>query len=174
MDFSTVVITRRSIRSYNPQPLDREVLHGILDLARLAPSAANRQPWRFLLLSSREWLDKVHASYPRSWFMEAPHVLVVKGSIDQSWERSYDGYRSLETDLAIVMDHLVLSAWSKGVGTCWIANFEPDVLQRNLGLGPEERVFAMTPLGFPAEGHEALALDVEKVRKPLESMLFEF
>lgn len=173
MDFSTVVTTRRSIRSYSSDPIEREILLEVVNLARLAPSAANRQPWRLLLVSSREWLDKVHAAYPRSWFMEAPHVLIVTGSLDKAWQRPYDGYNSLETDLAIVMDHIVLSACSKGIGTCWIANYEPDVLRQNLGLGNEERVFALTPLGWPTPRHETLASDEEKARKPLDRVFFE-
>jgi nitroreductase len=103
--------------------------------------------------------------------MEAPHVAIITGSLDKSWVRNADGYNSLETDLAIAMDHLVLGAWALGVGTCWIANFEAEVLQANLGLGPEERVYAMTPLGWPSK--DANFLKIEKERKPLEQLLLE-
>lgn len=168
MDFSDLVRTRSSVRAYRSDPLPAATLDAIFQEVRLAPSAANRQPWKILLISSREWLDKVHAAYPRSWFMEAPHVVVVTGALDRAWQRSYDGYNSLETDLAILMDHLILAAWNHGAGTCWIANFEPDVLRRNLGLGPEERVFAMTPLGLPVDG---TAAETVKDRRELAGIL---
>lgn len=171
MDFYTLLTSRRSVRSYCPDSLPRDVLDRILAMARLAPSAHNLQPWRILVLQSREWLDRVHAAYPRSWFMEAPHVVVVTGRVDDAWTRDADGYSSIETDLAIVLDHLTLAAWNEGVGSCWIANFEPDVLRKNLGLGPEDRVYAMTPLGWPA-GDTAPA-PAEKARKAVEQIVVE-
>ncbi len=69
MDFTKVINGRESIRSYDPtKPVDKAVLEKILDAGRVAPSAANRQPWRFLLISSREMLGQVRKCYPKPWF----------------------------------------------------------------------------------------------------------
>jgi len=152
MDFTKVITGRESIRSYDPtKPVDKAVMERILDAGRVAPSAANRQPWRFLLISSREMLAQVRRSYQKPWFQDAPHVLVVAGRTGESWSRQ-DGWNSIETDLTIAMDHMVLAAENEGVATCWISNFEMAVLRSALSLSSEDRVYAITPLGYPRPG----------------------
>jgi nitroreductase len=163
MEFRELVRARTSVRDYDPQrSVPRPVLERILEAGRLAPSAANRQPWRFLVISSPEALAKVHRCYARPWFNDAPLVLAVTGSVKDAWTRQADGWNSLETDLAIAMDHLVLAAANEGVGTCWIANLQPDVLRTALGLDADHRVFAITPLGYPRQGVDAERLKERK------------
>ena len=164
MDFTRVISGRESIRSYDPtKPVDKAVLERILDAGRIAPSAANRQPWRFLLIQSRDVLSQVRRSYQKPWFQDAPQVLVVVGRTGEAWTRQ-DGWSSIETDLAIAMDHMVLAAENEGVGTCWIAAFDSTVLRSTLSLTSDDRVYAMTPLGYPRPGfakkgkHERKAL----------------
>jgi nitroreductase len=153
MDFYELIRNRESIRDYDPnRPLDPTVLTRILEAGRLAPSAANRQPWRFLVISSPEMLEKVRPCYSGSWFQEAPHILVVVGDKSQSWVRDRDGYNSIETDVTIAMDHMILAAEFEGVATCWIAAFNPDILREALSLTDNELVFSITPLGYPKEG----------------------
>jgi nitroreductase len=169
MDFTHVVTGRESIRSFDPaRPVDREVLNRILEAGRLAPSAGNRQPWRFMLVSSPGALARVKACYNKPWFNDAPHILVVAGKLGEAWTRQYDGYNSIETDLTIAMDHMILAAENEGVGTCWIANYDPAVLRSALGLGPEDRVFCVTPLGYPRRGY---AKKGEKQRKPFTEVV---
>ena len=152
MDFTRVISGRESIRSYDPtKPVDKAVLERILDAGRIAPSAANRQPWRFLLIQSRDVLSQVRRSYQKPWFQDAPHVLVVVGRTGEAWTRQ-DGWSSIETDLAIAMDHMVLAAENEGVGTCWIAAFDSMALRSTLSLTSDDRVYAMTPLGYPRPG----------------------
>jgi nitroreductase len=101
MDFFELVAGRESIRSYDPQrPLSHDVLVQLLEAGRLAPSAANLQPWRFIVVSSAAKLAGLRNAYKRPWFADAPHVLVIVGNKEQSWKRG-DGYNSIETDLAI-------------------------------------------------------------------------
>jgi nitroreductase len=165
MEFTAVIRGRESVRSYDPsRPVAREVLERVLEAGRVAPSAANRQPWRFLLVSSPEALAKVRACYDKEWFRDAPHVLVVKGARRQSWRRRSDLHRSLETDLAIAMDHMILAAENEGLGTCWIAAYKPRVLRKALRLARGEVVYAITPLGYPGPGYAKRAT---KQRKPL-------
>ncbi len=170
MEFYELIRRRESIRSYDPhRPLGRETLHRILEAGRLAPSAANRQPCRFLVVSSPEMLARVRPCYPRQWFTDAPHVLVVMGLVDEAWVRS-DGYNSLETDMAIAMDHMILAAENEGVATCWIAAFDSARLRDALSLKENEKVYAITPLGYPGKGFVRKG---EKVRKRLEEIVRE-
>lgn len=152
MEFSRVITERESIRNYDPgKPLPEDTLVRILEAGRMAPSAANLQPWTFLVVTSQEMLQLVRKCYERPWFHDAPVILIVKGSRSDAWKR-YDGYNSLETDLTIAMDHMILAAENEGVGTCWIAHFNHELLRKVLNLSPEEEVFAITPLGYPREG----------------------
>ena len=168
-EFYDVISSRESVRDYDPDhPVDQETLERILNAGRLAPSASNRQPWTFLLVSSEEMLAKVRPCYEKEWFQNAPHILVIIGHQDQSWVRSYDAYNSLETDLAIAMDHIILAAAAEGVGTCWIAAYKPEILYDAIGLQPSEKVYCITPLGYPHEGYSSRR---EKSRKSLADIV---
>jgi nitroreductase len=168
MDFTRVVCERESIRSYDPnRPLEKQVLERILDAGRIAPSAANKQPWRFLLVSSREVLSQVRRCYAKPWFQEAPHILVVIGRPAEAWSRQ-DAWNSIETDIAIAMDHMILAAENEGVGTCWVAAYDPAVLRSALSLGPDDRVYAITPLGYPKPGFVKKG---QKQRKNLQDVV---
>ncbi len=169
MDFYDLIENRESIRNYDPsRPVEKSKLNRILNAGRLAPSAANKQPWRFLIVSSAEMLEKVRACYHRDWFKEAPHILIVTGCKADAWVKKYDGYNSLETDLTIAMDHMILAAENEGVGACWIAAFNPDILCNALSLEKDEIVFAITPLGYTKKGFSKKGT---KDRKPLDEIV---
>ena len=155
MTFNDLIHQRRSIRDYDPgQKIPSKVLNNILEAGRVAPSAANRQPWRFIIIQTAEKLDAVKASYQRPWFNDAPCILAVVGNPTLSWIRPTDSYNSIETDLTIAMDHMILAATAEGVGTCWIIAFDEPVLRSALDLSADEVVFAITPLGYPHQGYQ--------------------
>ncbi|MBN2719810.1 MAG: nitroreductase family protein [Proteobacteria bacterium] len=169
MDFYKLIRERESIRDFDPaRPVAREVLDRILEAGRLAPSATNAQPWRFLVISSPEMLARVRPCYRGKWFSEAPHILVAVGNRDEAWVRKYDGYNSIETDLTIAMDHMILAAEYEGVGTCWIEAYDPKCLREALNLRENEVVFSITPLGYPREGFEKKGI---KTRKALAEIV---
>jgi nitroreductase len=169
MEYYELIRSRESIRNYDPErPVPEEILKKILDAGRLAPSACNYQPWKFLLISSETMLAKVKASYQHEWFKDAPHILVVLGFKDKAWKRSYDGYNSIETDLAIALTHIILAAENEGVGTCWVEAYDPAKLREALNIKEEEAVFGITPLGYPRSG---FCKNLRKNRKPLEDIV---
>lgn len=169
MEFNDLIRSRESIRNYDPScPVPRDVLERILEAGRLAPSACNIQPWKFLVVSSPVMLGKVRACYHREWFKEAPHILVVVGDKEQAWKRSSDGYNSIETDLAIAMTHLILAAENEGVGTCWIANYNPVILREALSLAENHVVYCITPLGYQKPGYQKSG---NRKRKPSEDVV---
>ncbi len=169
MEFYELIKTRESIRDYDPEkPVSKELLMHILEAGRLAPSAGNRQPWTFVIVSSQEKLAEVRECYHKDWFKQAPHVLVVVGDKTKSWVRPYDGYNSIETDLAIAMDHMILAAANEGVGTCWIIAFDYDKLAKAVGLKENEVIYCITPLGYPHDGFQKKG---QKIRKSLEKVV---
>lgn len=168
MKIIELIQARESIRSYDPKrPVSQDVLMQIAEAGRLAPSAANLQPWKFVFVSTEAKLEAVRRTYPRSWFADAPHVLIVVGDKSEAWKRQ-DGYCSIETDLTIAMDHMILAASGLGLATCWVGNFDYEQLRAVLQLSENELVFAITPLGYPKADFETKGL---KTRKPAEQVV---
>ncbi|OFY64269.1 MAG: nitroreductase [Bacteroidetes bacterium RBG_13_42_15] len=169
MEYTDLIHNRESVRNYDPnRPVPKEILEKILDAGRIAPSACNYQPWKFLVISSPAMLEKVQTCYNREWFKDAPHVLVVLGLKDQAWNRSYDGYNSVETDVAIAMTHIILASENEGVGTCWIAAYNPALLKEVLNPDENQLIFGITPLGYSKPGFQKTLI---KKRKSLEDIV---
>jgi nitroreductase len=169
MEYANLIRTRESVRNYDPnRPVPKGILEKILDAGRMAPSACNCQPWKFLVISSHDLLEKVKACYLRDWLKDAPHILVVIGFKNLAWNRSYDGYNSIETDVAIAMTHIILAAENEGVGTCWIAAYNPALLKEALNPGENQLIFGITPLGYPKPGFQKTLV---KKRKSLEEIV---
>lgn len=169
MEFYDLIRSRESIRDYDPEkPVPDETLNRIMEAGRLAPSAANYQPWTFVLVSSEKKLEEVRACYHQEWFKQAPHILVVVGDKSASWVRSADGYNSIEVDLTIAMDHMILAAENEGVGTCWILAYNYELLAKAIGLKDNEVVYSITPLGYP---HDGFRKRKNKIRKPLPDIV---
>jgi nitroreductase len=169
MEFYQVIEERESVRSYDPKkPLAQEVMERILNAGRIAPSAANRQPWTFVVVSSEEMLKRVRPCYQRDWFQRAPHILVVVGDKSKAWVRPQDGVNSIETDLTIAMDHIILAAENEGVGTCWILHYDYEMLAKAIGLKENEVICSITPLGYPEAGYHKRH---HKIRKDLNEIV---
>ncbi len=169
MEFYKLIQTRETIRIYDTdRKIDKEVINRILEAGRLAPSASNRQPWTFLVVSSDNKLEEVKACYPREWFLKAPHVIAVVGDKARAWVRPADGYNSIETDLAIAMDHMILAAENEGIGACWIIAFDYEKLSKALELKQNEVVYCIAAMGYPPEGFQK---HENKKRKPLKEIV---
>lgn len=150
MDFIALAQKRFSVRSYEPTPVPDEALDKVLEAARLAPSAANRQPIHLVVLHDMEHRHRLHSAYPRDWFWKTPVVIVLCVETARAWVRG-DGKSYGDVDGAIAMDHLTLCAADLGLGTCWIAAFDPAKVRMELNLPEGIEPLAMTPLGYPAE-----------------------
>lgn len=141
---------RRSIRRYRPDPVPDADLEKILEAGRMAPSAANRQPWHFVVVRDADRRRALAQAYPRDWFAAAPVMLVVCVEPARAWRRS-DGKSYADVDGAIAMDHITLCAADLGLGTCWIGAFDPAKVRAALGLPENVEPLAMTPVGYPAD-----------------------
>ena len=166
MSFQELVKNRRSVRGYKPDAVKQEDLELILEAARLAPTTANKQAFKIVVLETKGHEEALARIYHRPWFVEGPYVLGVLAETDKAWVRK-DGKNHANIDGAIVMDHIVLQAAELGLGTCWICNFDDEATRQLLNLPPEIDPVAFTPLGYPAD--EASA----KKRKSLEDLLWK-
>lgn len=150
MEFQELIRRRYSVREYLPAPVPEEALERILEAGRLAPTAANRQPFRIVVLRTADRREALGRVYSRPWFLQAPTVLCVCGVPGEAWVRK-DGRSHMDVDAAIVMDHVILAATDEGLGTCWIANFDVAAAREVFELRPGEVPLLLTPLGRAAD-----------------------
>ncbi|MDH7486549.1 MAG: nitroreductase family protein [Anaerolineae bacterium] len=164
MDFAKLINTRYSVRAYRPDAVEDEKLQQVLEAARLAPTAANRQPFQLIVIRTAGRQEELKRIYSRDWFVQPPLVIAICGIPAQAWTRS-DGKSYVDVDAAIVMDHLILAATELGLGTCWIGAFDPHAAREVLGLPEGVEPIAFTPLGYPADEPRP------KKRKPLAELV---
>jgi len=164
MEYFELVRNRYSVRAYKPDPVEEEKLQQVLEAARLAPTAANRQPFKIIVVHTAGREAELSNIYQREWFVQAPLLICAVGVPRNAWVRG-DNRRYLDVDVAIVMDHLILAAANQGLGTCWVAAFDAKAARQILQLPDEVEPLIFTPLGYPADQPE------EKERKPLTDLV---
>ena len=150
MEFAELIKKRYSVRAYKADAVEEDKLQQVLEAARLAPTAANRQPFRIIVIHTAGREAELRRIYDRGWFVQAPLLLCACGIPAQTWRRS-DGKNYNDVDVSIAMDHLVLAATDLGLGTCWVAAFNPAAARQVLGLPDDVEPIAFTPLGYPAD-----------------------
>jgi len=150
MDFTDLIVQRYSVRAYKPDSVEKEHLDQVLQAARLAPTAADKQPFRLIVVHTPGKEDALKRIYDREWFTHAPVVICACGVPEEAWVHR-NGKNHCEIDVTIAMDYVTLAAANVGLGTCWIAAFDVEEARKFLKL-PEgvEPVF-FTPLGYPAD-----------------------
>jgi len=164
MQFTELATKRYSVRSYKAEPVEDDKLQSVLQAARLAPTAANRQAFRLIVIPTRSRESELLRIYNRPWFVQAPVVICICAIPNEAWVRS-DGKNYSDVDAAIVMDHLVLAAADLGLGTCWVGAFDPVAAREVLGIPEQAEPIAFTPLGYPADQSPA------KRRKNLDDLV---
>ncbi|MCI4445951.1 MAG: nitroreductase family protein [Candidatus Aminicenantes bacterium] len=150
MEFFEVIKSRYSVRAYRPDPVPEDKLNRILEAARLAPTAANFQPFKIIVVHTAGRQAELKRIYSKDWFVQPPLVIGVAAIPEKGWRRK-DGKNYSEVDASIVMDHLILAAANEGLGTCWIGAFDPQAAKEVLCLPGRVEPIAFTPLGYPAD-----------------------
>ncbi len=148
MEFTELILKRYSVRAYKSDPVETDKLDHILEAARMAPTAANRQPFRLIVTRTEERISELKRVYDRDWFVQAPLIICACAYPEQGWVR-YDGKSYVDVDVAIAMDHLILAAANLGLGTCWIASFNVDAAREVFNLPDEMDPIILSPLGYP-------------------------
>ena len=149
MEFEKLITERYSVRAYTREEVPEEDLQAVLEAARLAPTAANRQPFKLIVIHTAGREEELKRIYGAPWFVQAPVVICACGIPGKGWARKEKNYT--DVDVAIVMDHLILAAANRGLGTCWVGAFDPAAAREVLELPEELEPIAFTPLGWPAD-----------------------
>jgi nitroreductase len=165
VEYSELIAARYSVRAYRPDPVEDKKLEAVLEAARLAPTAANRQPFQLVVMHTAGREQEIGKIYRRPWFVQAPLVIAVCAISSLAWVRESDRFNARLIDAAIVADHLILAAANQGLGTCWVAAFNVEAARGVLGLPDEAEPVIFTPLGYPADQPGP------KIRKPLSELV---
>lgn len=141
MDIFEAIKERRSIRRYRTEPVPQELLQQVLEAARVAPSAANRQAWKFVVVTDAATRQElVPACRSQQFVGQAPVVIAACATeAGRKWN---------QVDLAIAIDHMTLAAHGLGLGTCWIGAFEEEAVRGILGIPEGVSVVVLLTLGY--------------------------
>jgi nitroreductase len=164
MDFFNLIQQRYSVRAYKPDPVEDDKVQQVLNAARLAPTAVNRQPFQLLVIDTAGRQAELKRIYARDWFSQAPLVIGICALPATAWVRR-DGKNYADVDSTIAMDHLILAATDLGLGTCWVAAFDPAAAREILKLPNGVEPIAFTPLGYAADQPRA------KERRPMDAFV---
>ena len=159
-----IITERGSIRKYTDKPISKGDLLKILEAARLAQSAANRQPWQFIVITDKTVKEKLadaahFLDRPRQSSVETSGAVIVclaDPNISVNW---------FLVDLSIAIENMVLTAWDLGIGSCWIGAFREDAVKAVLAIPERLRVVSLLTLGYAAESPRT------KNRKSLEEII---
>ena len=149
MTVTEAIQNRYSVRSYLDKPVEEDKLARVLEAARLAPSAGNRQEWRFVVVRDAETRAKLmEAANGQAFVGQAPVVIAACAEGEQHVMTC--GQLSYPIDVAIALEHIALQATEEGLGTCWVGAFKEDEVKKVLGIPEGVRVVEIMPLGYPA------------------------
>lgn len=165
MDVYEAIRVRKSVRAYQPEPVEEGKLRRVLEAARLAPSANNEQEWRFVVVRDPQTRRRLaQAAENQQFVAEAPVVIACCAETDERVMAC--GQLAYSIDVAIAIDHLTLAAVSEGLGTCWVAAFDEGSVRQILGIPEGVRVVELLPLGRPVNPSE-----VPKSRLPISEIV---
>lgn len=158
MTFLELAEKRYSVRNYTDQKVEKDKLIKILEAAHAAPTAANLQPVRLLVLQTEEQLTKLEKA---ANIYHAPLAIVICSDTQKAWTRPYDGKQTTDIDASIMTDHMMLEATDIGLGSVWIGIFKPDVIKAEFGLPDHLEPVSILAIGYaenePADIREHLA-----------------
>jgi nitroreductase len=171
-----LISRRRSVRGYQDRAVDRALIASCVEAARLAPSAENVQPWRFVVLDREPFKTRFCHEVcggiyrPSRFIAAAPAVVVVLARLDlvaNFLGRAVQGTQYYLLDIGIAGEHFVLRAQELGIGTCWIGWFDSRRAKRFLDVPAAWRAVTLIAMGYPAKDSTKNRPDL-----PLEKILF--
>lgn len=148
MEVKEAIQTRESVRGFLDREIEADKLASVLEAARVAPSDANRQPWKFVVVKDSDRRGELErAAYGQPYVSQAPVVIVAVATDTKTiMPNRVPAY---PVDLAIALDHMTLAAIGEGLGTCWICAFAQEKVREIIGIPDDHTAVALLPLGYP-------------------------
>ncbi len=168
MDLLEIIKNRRSIRVFKKQDLPQDIIEKLLEAAQWAPSAGNVQPWAFVVASSQKIKQSLSIAAFGQKDLEEASVVIVVCANEKLAQQSY-GVRGKSLfclqDTAAAIQNILLTAYSLGLGSCWIGAFKEDEIRQVIKAPKEMRPIALIPVGYPNEAPAASS------RRPLSEIM---
>ena len=155
MDVWQAIESRRSVRRFSRQPISKQILLELIEAARCAPSAANRQPLEFVIVNSDDLKVKVFAQLAWAAYVQPRRdppagkrpvayivVLVHSDKAMAKWSKA---------DAAAAIENILLAAQGKGIGSCWLGSIKRDKLREILEIPDKYDIDSVIALGYPDE-----------------------
>ncbi|MFP3938457.1 MAG: nitroreductase family protein [Phycisphaerae bacterium] len=163
MDVYEAIRNRYSVRDYQDRPVEDDKLNRVLDAGRLAPSARNRQQWKFVVVRDAETRKAVVKASEQEWMASAPVIIAVVGLTPG--ETMFCDVPTDPVDCAIPIANMTLAATAEGLGSCWVGHFKQEETRKALGVPDSAWIIELLPLGYPADEPKP------KSRKPLKEVV---
>lgn len=170
MSFLKLAYDRYSVRKFQDRKVEKEFIHKILEAGRIAPTSANLQPQRILVIQNEEGLEKIkEATY---YHFDAPLIFLICYDQAACWKNPHTGHQSGEVDASIVTTHMMLEIADLGLGSTWVGSFDPRKL-RNSFQFPENIIpIALLAIGYPSE-HSSPHPNHDRRLEEWETVFFE-
>ena len=146
MHLIDVILSRRSIRKYKTRSVPKEALKRILEAGRYAPSAANKQPWHFILITEQKIKELLSKGKWNSFIKDSAFTIV-----GCAYEGNIFARRWSTVDTTISLQNMVIAAWSMGIGSCWVGDFEEAEVRKILHVPRRWRIISLISFGYPDE-----------------------
>jgi len=167
VNFLELAKERYSVREYKTDKIADETILQILEAGRVAPTARNYQPYKFLVINSEESLEKLKKG---ANVYGAPLAIIICGDRDGVWVRPFDNKTSLDIDTTIATTHMMLQAQALGLGTCWINYFNPEIIRSEFNFPDNIEPINILAVGYSDSEPESPDRH-STARKPLDSFL---
>jgi nitroreductase len=170
MEFIELAKKRYSVRSYEKRKVESVKMQMILEAGRVAPTAANRQPQRILLIESEEGIEKLQKA---ARTFGAPSALIICSDTKGVWVRPQDGMMTNDIDASIITDHMMLEATDLGLGTLWMTWFDPVVLIKEFNIPENYKPVNLLLVGYAADVHPGIDRHDTKRKQLNETVFYE-
>jgi nitroreductase len=153
MEFSELMKLRHSCRNYSDEQIEPEILDEIIEAGRIAPSAQNKQPWRYVIVNDKELIKKIafHSIVGTVNYFIKDAPIIVLACADTKSALKFNGQEYYLVDVAISFSQMMLAGWNRGIGSCWLAAFDEVALKKLLNLPEHIRIVGLSPFGYPKD-----------------------
>jgi nitroreductase len=155
-----VIMSRKSVRRYKAKEIPKDIVERILQAGRQAPSAENKQPWHFIIVTNQEIKEKLSKGIWNTFVKDTAFTIVGCNYVGTAYARKWS-----KIDTTIALENMVIAAWSLGIGTCWVGDFKETEVRRLLKIPAKWKVISLITFGYPDEA------PITTPRKPIDEIV---
>ncbi|WP_329905419.1 nitroreductase family protein [Porphyromonas pogonae] len=164
--YQEILLRRRSIRAFTDKKIGDEIVTSLLEAGQCAPSACNKQPWRFLVVQKPKGRALIQQCYDKEWFTTAQLYIIVIGDHEEAWSRPSGD--SVDIDTSIATTQMMLQAHDLGLASTWVCAFDQDLCKRLFHIPEHQEPISILAVGFPDPDYTSKAA---YKRKPLSDIV---